>query len=242
MMEWLNYTVTFWGAPLSVVELVAAVVGVAYVILQYKVNWWMWLCSLVVSLCFVYSCVVNRLYANGGINAYYIVMAVYGMYTWIRLRRQQDAKEHPAANQTVADDGDATLQCLTPRQWGWSLAVMAVLTGVLYLLLHLLGEGNTSSGIDLTILDSFTAAISIVATWMLAHKYYQHWICWIVVDPITAILYILAGCYPLAVLYIIYTIVSIAGYRRWKRDYRGASHPSTANDECQPNNKEKTNP
>ena len=39
-------------------------------------------------------------------------------------------------------------------------------------------------------MDSLTTALSIVAMWMLARKYVEQWLVWIVVDAISAGLYI----------------------------------------------------
>jgi nicotinamide mononucleotide transporter len=65
--------------------------------------------------------------------------------------------------------------------------------------------------------DSFTTALSIVGMWMLARKWLEQWISWILVDAVSCGLYIYKGVYFYAGLYGLYTIIAIFGYLEWKR-------------------------
>lgn len=65
--------------------------------------------------------------------------------------------------------------------------------------------------------DAFTTALSIVAMWMLARKFLEQWIAWIAVDAVCIGLYAYKGIYLYAVLYTIYTVIAIIGYRNWRR-------------------------
>ena len=62
-----------------------------------------------------------------------------------------------------------------------------------------------------------TAALSVVGMWMLARKYIEQWIVWIVVDILSAALYLYKGLEPTAVLYVLYAVIAIFGYRKWKK-------------------------
>ena len=53
--------------------------------------------------------------------------------------------------------------------------------------------------------------------WMLARKYIEQWWVWLVVDAVSAWLYIYKGIYFTAVLYAIYAIISIFGYCKWEK-------------------------
>ena len=65
--------------------------------------------------------------------------------------------------------------------------------------------------------DSFITSLSIIATWMLARKIYEHWYLWIIVNAASVILFITRGLYPTVILYLIYFAMSFAGLRAWKR-------------------------
>lgn len=66
-------------------------------------------------------------------------------------------------------------------------------------------------------MDSFTTALSIVAMWMLARKYVEQWLVWIVVDAVSAGLYVYKELYFTAGLYALYTVIAYFGYKEWKR-------------------------
>jgi nicotinamide mononucleotide transporter len=65
--------------------------------------------------------------------------------------------------------------------------------------------------------DSFITSLSIVATWMLARKIYEHWYLWIIVNTASAILFITRGLYPTVILYFVYFIMSFTGIKVWKK-------------------------
>jgi nicotinamide mononucleotide transporter len=68
--------------------------------------------------------------------------------------------------------------------------------------------------------DSFITSLSIIATWMLARKIYEHWYLWIVVNTVSAVLFITRGLYPTVILYIIYCAMSFAGLAAWKKSLK----------------------
>ena len=65
--------------------------------------------------------------------------------------------------------------------------------------------------------DAFTTALSIVALWMLARKYLEQWLAWMVVDAVCVCLYAYKGIYLYATLYTLYTAIAWLGYRKWRR-------------------------
>ncbi|MDE6544157.1 MAG: nicotinamide riboside transporter PnuC, partial [Muribaculaceae bacterium] len=66
-------------------------------------------------------------------------------------------------------------------------------------------------------IDAFTTALSITTTWLLARKYIEQWWAWMAVDAVSVGLFIYKGIYFYAVLYLIYTVICVAGYMKWKR-------------------------
>ncbi len=66
--------------------------------------------------------------------------------------------------------------------------------------------------------DSFTTALSIVATWMLARKILEQWLVWVLVDAVSMGLYFYKELYPTAVLFAVFTVLALYGYFQWKKD------------------------
>lgn len=69
-------------------------------------------------------------------------------------------------------------------------------------------------------MDTLTTALSIVATWMLAKKYIEHWIIWIFVDLVSSGLYIYKSLWPTVILFLVYTFMAFLGYFEWKKDLK----------------------
>lgn len=65
--------------------------------------------------------------------------------------------------------------------------------------------------------DSFTTALSIVGIWMLARKYVEQWLVWIIVDVVCCGLYVYKELYFTAGLYGLYALIAIGGYKKWIR-------------------------
>ena len=53
--------------------------------------------------------------------------------------------------------------------------------------------------------------------YMLARKYIEQWWVWLIADLACSILYVYKELYFTAVLYFIYAIITIFGYRKWKQ-------------------------
>jgi len=68
--------------------------------------------------------------------------------------------------------------------------------------------------------DSFITSLSIIATWMLARKIYEHWFLWIIINSAAALLFLSRGLIPTMVLYIVYLVMSFAGLKEWKKDLK----------------------
>ena len=90
-----------------------------------------------------------------------------------------------------------------------------MLSAAVWLLIAFLLNNFTDSNVAWW--DSFTTALSIVGMYMLARKYAEQWLVWIVVDIISSGLYIYKELYFTAALYAIYAIIAIFGYCKWIR-------------------------
>ena len=196
-----NLSFYFMGTSVSLVESIGAVVGIVYLILEYRANRWLWLFGALMPLFYIFIFLQQKLYANMALNVYYLGASVYGAWCWWG-RRETTDDATPVDNTPVAMPG---------RLW-WVLAAVATgLTLLITVVLHLLGESHMAW------LDGLTAALSIVGMWMMAKKYYQQWLCWIVVEPIMLLLSLLSDLYPTALMYVVYCVIAVLGYRRWRQ-------------------------
>lgn len=180
------------------VEALGFVVGLLYLWWEYRADARMWIASIVMPAISLKVYFSAGLYADFAINIYYLAIAVYGWWAWTNHRRKAVGKE------------------LSITHFPMRLVVpYAAALGVLWVLLWWLLTFTNST---VPVADSFTTALSIVAMVMLARKYAEQWIAWFVVDAVCSALYIYKGIYFYAVLYGIYTVIALFGYRRWLRD------------------------
>jgi nicotinamide mononucleotide transporter len=138
------------------------------------------------------------LYADLAINIYYMFAAVYGWIAWQFYKKDDKPAEMPVSKM--------------PRPFYVPAALITVaLTATLSFVLAIFTDSTVP------VWDSFTTALSVVAMWMLSRKYVEQWLVWVVVDIVSAGLYIYKGIYFYAALYALYAVVAIFGYINWKK-------------------------
>jgi nicotinamide mononucleotide transporter len=69
-------------------------------------------------------------------------------------------------------------------------------------------------------LDSFTTVAAVVTTYMVARKVLENWVYWFVIDSVAIYLYIARELYLTSALFIVYLVLVVAGFRRWRREWR----------------------
>ncbi len=134
-----------------------------------------------------------------GLQAYYVVISLYGWWTW--------SKNSGSDNQKKG----LKISHVSSFQAFWIVLVCIILTGFFY---WILAEMTDS---DVPFWDALTTAGGVVATWMLTRKIIEHWVLWIILDIISMVLYIYKGLYPTTILFVVYSALAFLGYRTWKK-------------------------
>ena len=175
-------------------EVAGAVIGLVYLWLEYRASVWLWAAGIVMPAIYIFIYAESGFYADMGINIYYLLAGIYGWAVW--LRRGENGEELPITR--------------TPRRKIAPLTLLGVVSmaAILFVLLRYT-DSTVAYG------DSFTTAASIVALYMLARKYVEQWLVWIVIDAVCCWLYVSKGLYPTAALYGLYTLLAIFGYCKW---------------------------
>lgn len=188
---------------MNYLELTGTIIGLVYLYLEYRASIWLWIAGIIMPAVYLVVYYQAGLYADFGINVYYLAASVYGIYCWQKGRKQTSGQE--ASPEPV-------LIRRTPSVLYWKLTAVFLLmfTAIAAILIRF-----TNSTVPLT--DSFTTALSIVAMWMLAKKYAEQWLAWILVDVVSSGLYIYKELYFTSALYLLYAIIAVFGYRNWLR-------------------------
>lgn len=188
---------TDWIAD-HAIELFGAATGILYVFLEIRQNIWLWPLGLITSLLYIFVFFDSMFYADMGLQVYYLFISIYGWYWWSR---------------GGDSSGEIELQVshINFRLAGWAALIFTALFALIWLVLEYLTDSPIPGW------DSFTTSLSIIATWMLARKYLEHWILWVIANIVSVGLYIFKGLYPTVVLFFIYTVMAVAGYIKWRR-------------------------
>ena len=195
-----------WGPFLAAhwLDMLTTALGLAYIILEYHASIWLWAVGFAMQSLGIVLYYQNGLYADCGMEFYYLAMTVYGYFNWIR------KKNTVSQSQTVKQRGESITHFPLSLALVWT-AITLVAWAALYVFL----VTCTDSRVPLA--DSFTTALSFVGIWALARKYLEQWLIWIVVDVVTCGLYFYKGIPFKASLYALYVVIAIFGYRKWRR-------------------------
>jgi nicotinamide mononucleotide transporter len=181
------------------IEIMGAVTGLIYLYFSIRQNILLWPWGIITSLLYVYVFFQAKFYADMSIQVYYLGISAYGWYFW-QTGRKADGNQLPI----VRTKGGAYVGFV----------------GIIAALTILVGYGlDTYTDSPLPYWDAFTAGGSIVATWMLARKFLEHWLFWIVIDLVSLGTYWYKELYPTVFLFAVYTVMAGIGYYQWRKEW-----------------------
>ena len=126
-------------------------------------------------------------------------MAIYGWLQWA---------------QGAADgQGKLPITRMSPSGHGLAMAAIIVLSLTSGLALA------TYTDAAFPYVDSLTTWGAIVATFMVARKILENWLYWIAIDLLGMFLFFSRGLTGTALLFGLYTVLAIFGYRAWQKDW-----------------------
>jgi len=180
---------TAWDYEVSILEFVAALtsfIGVWLGTTGKRITWPWWAISSALYGVFFYQA---DLFASAVLQIIFILAAIYGWKDWAP---------------TGAVPGNMSIRNRRNLVIGTVFSV-AVLSPVL----SNLGAAATWS-------DAFLLIGSLIAQVMMVYEKYESWVVWFVVDLVGTIEYALLGYWFTAVLYAVFTIVAVLGWKRWR--------------------------
>ncbi len=137
-----------------------------------------------------------RLYSDALLQVFFFVVQLYGWWSW---------------SQAQAAVGEIQVKRLAPASWAACLAAITVAT---------LGWGALMyrfTDASLPWWDALIAMASVAAQLLMARRYLENWILWIVVDVVAIGVYASKGLMLLALLYLLFLVLSAVGLVSWRR-------------------------
>ena len=189
MPEW------YPGNPL---EHLAIALALAYVLLAMVQHIGCWPAAMVSAGIYVWLFFQAGLYMESGLQFFYIAMAAYGWWHWHRGVGAAHDKL-PVTRMPGAGHGLAITAIL----------ILSLTSGVLL---------ATYTQAAFPYLDSLTTWGAIVTTFMVARKILENWLYWVAIDLLGMFLFFSRGLTGTALLFGIYTVLAIFGYRAWRKD------------------------
>ena len=180
-------------------EFLAVLLAILYLLLAVKQNILCWPAGILSSFLYLFIMYSAGLYMEAGLQIFYLLMGFYGLYQWqYKLANNETLKIKVWPITTH-------MMCLT------ALFLLVITSG--YIL-----SNNTDAASPY--IDAFTTWGAIIASYMVAKKILENWIYWFVIDFVSVFLFVSRELYPTALLFCLYLVLVIFGYRSWKNEWQ----------------------
>ncbi len=191
-------TLSTWLQEQSLLETIGVITGILCVYLAAKNNIWSWPIAIVSVGIYIVIFLEAKLYADTGLQVYFLAMNIYGWWFWSR--KPADAPKVPVKR-------------ISKKEILLSLLGIGVFTAFIgFFLYH-----KTDAAFPFV--DSFCTACSLVAQIFLARKVVENWLIWIFVDIIYVGVYLAKGLHLTAGMYALYIYIALMGYLAWRKEF-----------------------
>jgi len=187
-----------WWRHQNWLEITGVITGLLCVGLAAINNIWNWPVAIVSVGIYIFIFFDKHLFADMGLQVYFMIMNIYGWYYWSRKAPTEEK---------------IPVTLISGIELIYSAIAVVIFTFILGTLL----KYTTAS---YPYLDSFCTACSLVAQVFLARKVLENWLIWIFVDIIYVGIYIFKDLDLTAIMYGIYVGIALLGYFDWRKDYK----------------------
>lgn len=200
MREFLNLLLE-QAQLMSVLEVVAVILAVMYLLLAIRQNIWCWFCAALSTAIFMYLFFDVMLYMEAALNIFYFGMAIYG---WLKWRAGAGEQELPVVVWPAMIHVGAIS----------AIVLISAVSG--YLL-------DTRTDAAFPYVDSLTSWAAVWATYLVARKVLENWWYWLAIDATMVYVFWVKDLELTAVLYVLYIGMIPIGLYAWTQSYRAAN-------------------
>lgn len=185
-----------WGTSTTWLEVLAFALSLAMVYCNIREIHWGWPLAMASSALYGLLFWHIQLVGEASLQVFFIIVAAWGWWQWLRGGPQA---------------GDLLIQVLSPRG-RWRLLLLGLLgwpvtAGILLQVTHA----------DLPWWDALPTALSVIGQVLLGRKYLENWWVWCVVNAVSVGLFAYKGLWLTVVLYALFLVLSVVGWRTWQR-------------------------
>ncbi len=168
-----------------------------YIVLSVNNKPQAWYWSIVSSSLWAWlSYAVYQLYLDAFLQLFYVLIALWGLYLW---------KYKPSLG------GRQGLTISTLQLWQ-HFALITFACSLSAALAWFFGQHTKAA---LPWLDAPVTVFSMLATLLLAQRKLEHWLYWIVIDLLGAVMFAARGASLLALVMVVYAVLAVWGWRKW---------------------------
>lgn len=178
------------------VELTAAVLGLANIVLLARRSIWNYPFAIVMVLLYADVFYEARLYSDTLLQFFFLAINLYGWFYWARSK---------------ADAGEVEPRTMPARErllWSIGGPIGIAIWG---------GLMARFTDAALPWWDASIAITSVIAQILLSRRYWENWVLWIAVDIVSIGVYAAKGLNATMLLYILFLLLSIWGLIGWRR-------------------------
>lgn len=188
---------TLWGSPVTWLEIVAFGLAIWMVLCNLRVNPLAWPLAIAASLLYALLFAQSRLYGEAGLQFFFIAVAFWGWWQWLRGRG--------------SDGAPLRVRRLTPR----GRLMAGAITLAMWPALALLLDHATDS--DVPWLDALPTVGSLTGQILLGRKLVENWPVWVAVNLVSIVLFAVKGLWLTVLLYAVFVVLALIGWRAWRR-------------------------
>lgn len=194
-----------WLKQQTLIETLGVITGLLCVYLAARNNIWNWPLAIISVGIYIFIFFDARLYADMGLQFYFMAMNIYGWYFW--------------SNKKIVEIKTPVVK-IKRVQIIYALLIIIIITPTLGYILIKLAPILHYKPASFPFLDSFCTACSLVAQFYMARKILENWLLWVFVDIIYVGVYIFKGLDLTAIMYAVYVAIALMGYVDWKKEYK----------------------
>jgi nicotinamide mononucleotide transporter len=193
-MNWLQTLGHAFG--MGTLEWIAVAFGIVSVYLGIRQNIWTWPAAIVSVSLYAYVFLDAKLYADMGLQVFYIAISLYGWWSWL----------YGGENRT------GLRVTRLPRRW--ALVLPFVFVAGAAALGTLLWQATDTA---VPYADASLAMAGLIARYLMTKKVLESWAIRVAAEVGYIAMYIHEGLYPTTFLYAVFLVLAVMGYVRWKR-------------------------
>ncbi|MFT4205151.1 MAG: nicotinamide riboside transporter PnuC [Chitinophagaceae bacterium] len=193
----------------KLLEIIGLVVGLLYLALIIGESIWCWIFGIVGSAITVFLYFHTKLYLESILNVYYVWAGFYGWWFWEKEKKKNVGKTN------------VPVVVWKPLYHGVNIVVCLTLSLIVGLLMARYTDSPRPT------VDAAMAIFSFSATYLEARKVLSAWIYWFAINGCAIALQFDRGLNLYAYLSIVYTVMSIVGYFKWRNTYTHQNNTAT---------------